>query len=301
MDIIKREISYRINVVDKGQAKKFLCIGIERNSSTGEISIHQRSYIEGLLEEYGMMECRTVSTPLEVNYQVACEKTDCKKVNSAEYQSLIGSLMHSAICTRPDILHSVCKLSQRNSDPHYEHLSAAKRILNYLSKTKNIKIHFSKSEEPLKCFVDADWGGDSSNRRSYTGYTFMLAGGTFSWESKKQDTIALSSTEAEYMALSSACKEAVYLRRLLHEIGLYCPDKIEINGDNLGAIHLVKNPVYHNRTKHIDIRYHHIRDVFENGLIDLKYCPSNENVADVLTKNLSKVNHVKCVTYLGLQ
>lgn len=128
----------------------------------------------------------------------------------------------------------------------------------------------------------------------------MLAGSAFSWESKKQDTVALSSTEAEYMAISSAAKEAVYLRKLLSELKIDCPDKIMINGDNVGALHLVRNPVYHNRTKHIDIKFHHIRNVYMEGHIDLCYVSSSENIADILTKNLSKVSHLKLVKELGL-
>lgn len=207
--------------------------------------------------------------------------------------------MYLAICTRPDILHSVCKLSQKNTEPHHEHMTAAKRILKYLKKTVDFKLKYQKTGEHVICYADSDWGGDTESRKSYTGYVFLLAGGAFSWESKKQPTVALSSTEAEYMALSSATKEAIYLQKLLGEIQLHCPEKIIINGDNQGALHLVKNPIFHNRTKHIDIKFHHIRDVYKNGNIDLKYCCSSENVADILTKNLSKENHLKFGKALG--
>ena len=296
---IKSQIAEKVSVVDKGPAKNFLSIEIERDGATGQITIHQNKYIRELLHEYKMEECRPVSTPLEPKFQVICENDNCEKVNPTLYQSLIGSLMYLAICTRPDILHSVCKLSQRNKDPHHEHMAAARRLLKYLNKSANYELRYRKTGQPVICYADADWGGDASNRKSYTGYVFILAGSAFSWESKKQATVALSSTEAEYMALSSAAKEAVFLKKLLSEVKIHCPEKILIYGDNLGAIHLVKNPIYHSRSKHIDIKYHHIRNVFSEGLIDLQYCNSNSNISDVFTKNLSKDNHIKFVEALG--
>lgn len=296
---VKTHIASKVQVVDKGPASNFLSIEIERYGETGEIDIHQRKYISDLLHQYAMDECRPVSTPLETKFQIACSDENCKKVNPVEYQSLIGSLMYLAVCSRPDILHSVCKLSQKNTEPHQEHMTAARRILKYLNKTIDFKLRYKRTGEPIMCYVDADWGGDNESRKSYTGYVFILAGGVFSWESKKQPTVALSSTEAEYMALSSAAKEAIYLKKLLGEIQLHCPDKIMINGDNMGSLHLVKNPIFHNRTKHIDIKFHHVRDAYTNGHIDIKYCCSSNNIADILTKNLSKTCHLKFVRELG--
>ncbi|XP_036319460.1 inositol polyphosphate-5-phosphatase A [Rhagoletis pomonella] len=209
-----------------------------------------------------------------------------------DYQSLIGSLMYIAVNTRPDILHSVCKLSQQNADPHSEHLAAAKLILRYLSKAIDFGLHYSKTGDWICGYVDADWGGDATDRKSFTGYAFFFGGSAFSWESKKQQTVALSSTEAEYVALSSAAKESIYLRKLWQELKLF--DKggpIMINSDNMSAMNLVKNPVYHGHSKHIDIQYHFIRNVYRTHQIDLNYCPTNDMRADILTKNLQKAKH----------
>lgn len=129
----------------------------------------------------------------------------------------------------------------------------------------------------------------------------MFAGAVFSYESKKQSTAALSSTEAEYMSLSSTSKEVTFLKKLLYEMHLPCPKSIVIKGDNISAINLVKNPVYHQRSKHIDIKYHYIRDVFRKGDIELQYCCSTQNLADVFTKNLPKPSHEKFVQMLGLK
>ncbi|XP_075170491.1 uncharacterized protein LOC142242861, partial [Haematobia irritans] len=181
--------------------------------------------------------------------------------------------MYIALNTRPDILHSVSKLSQRNNNPHSEHMSAAKRVLKYLHASEDMAIKFKKTGSPIVCFTDADWGGDCTDRKSYTGYVCIMAGAVVSYESKKQDTVALSSTEAEYMSMSSACKEVTYLKKLFNEMKIQCPKAITMNVDNMSAINLVKNPVYHNRSKHIDIKYHHIRDVYQRGEINLNYCP----------------------------
>ncbi|KAH8307525.1 hypothetical protein KR059_009031, partial [Drosophila kikkawai] len=139
-----------------------------------------------------------------------------------------------------------------------------------------------------------------SDRKSFTGWTFVVAGAAINWESKKQPVVALSTTEAEYIALSSAAKEAVYIRKLWSEMGLGEVPPIVIHSDNQSAQCLVKNPVYHARSKHIDIRYHHVRDMFKEKIIDLRYVSTENMMADVLTKNLSKVKHLKCINMMGL-
>lgn len=300
MQRIKDGIAQQVKVVDKGEAKYFLSLEIERQGELGEISINQKSQIQKLLKNYSMENCRPVSTPLDPKYQVKCENNDCKLADQVQYQSLIGSLMYIAIHTRPDILHSVSKLSQMNNKPHSEHMNAAKRVLKYLHATQAMSLHYKRTGEPINCFADADWGGDTRDRKSYTGYAFIMAGAVVSYESKKQSTVALSSTEAEYMAMSSACKEATYLKKLFKDMKLQCPDAITLNADNMSAINLVKNPVYHSRSKHIDIKYHHIRDTYQRNEIELNYCASTNNLADILTKNLSKNSHSKCMQMLGI-
>jgi len=300
LKVIKKQISESFQVIDKGQAKYFVSLEVERDGDTGTIYLCQKSQIQKLLKQYGMSHTKPISTPLEVNHQVRCDKEDCKRFNQTTYQSLIGSLMFIAIGSRPDILHSVNKLSQMNTDPHVEHFTAAKRILRYLNNTIGWKLKYEHTGKKLYGYADADWGGDSLNRKSYTGYGFVFAGAVFSWECKKQHTVALSSTEAEYMALSSAAKEAIYLKMLLKEMNIGICETVEIFDDNLGAIELVKNPIYHSRSKHIDIKYHHIRDTYRNKIINLEYCSSTEMLADILTKNLSKIPHHKLCNLLGL-
>ena len=214
---------------------------------------------------------------LDPSFQISCNHKNCSKVDVTNYQSLIGSLMYLAISTRSDIMHAVSSLARRNQDPHSEHEAGAKHVLRYLSKTLDLKLHYRKSGKSVEGYADADWASNNTDRKSYTGYSFFLAGSAFSWQSKKQDVFALSSTEAEYIALCTAAKEAVYLRRLLKEVGYSSEDPILLKGD----IQISKNPVFHKRAKHIEIKYHYIRDVVERKEIELEYVSTNENVEKI--------------------
>lgn len=219
-----------------------------------------------------------------------CDNDDCIKIDSTEYQSLVGSLMYLAISTRPAIMHSVSKLSQFNKSPHIEHFVAAKRLRRYLKATMNSKLSYTKTSKPIYTYVNVDWAGDTDDRRSYTGFAFFIANGCVSWESKKQPSVALSSTEAEYMALSQSSNEAIYFHNFLI-----------INSDNIGAQQLAKNPVFHARSKHIEIRHHFVREVYQKAIIDLNYVATDEMIADILTKNLFKPKHSKFFGLLGLK
>ena len=178
----------------------------------------------------------------------------------------------------------------------------AKNVLRYLNSTKELCLCYTISNQQLQCYSDADWGGDSTDRKSYTGFVFMFVNSPVSWESEKQHSVALSSTEAEYMAMCATAKETVYLRKIFKELGLtkYISSATILNSDNLSAQELVKNPVYHPRSKHIDIRYHYIRDVYAKNEICLQYVPTNDMPADILTKNLTKTKHWKFMTMMGL-
>lgn len=301
---IKQKLAAEFKIEDKGPLNYFLGMEFERDGERGAIKLGQNKAIKNMLNEFQMNECRSVSTPLDPGTKfVKCtDCSNCSKVDTKMYQSLIGSLNYISLTTRPDISHSVIKLSQYNTNPHKEHLAAAKHLLRYLSNTINLKLIYRKSDAELMGYADADWGGDCSDRRSFTGFVFMLAGSAFSWECKKQPTVALSSTEAEYMALSSASKELVYLRNLIADIGFasFVSNPIVLYGDNLSAQQLVKNPIYHARSKHIDIKVHFVREIYEKNYLKLKYISTNQMIADILTKNLNKSKHVNFMKMLGL-
>ena len=205
--------------------------------------------------------------------------------------------MYIAIGTRSDIAHAVNSLSQFNCKHGMVHWQAAKRVLRYLTGTLNKKLTFSKNENGIQGFADADWGNCIIDRSSYTGYVFTLCGGAVSWCLKKQRTVALSSTEAEYMALSEAGKECLFLYTFFQEIGLWKSPKISI----FSAMALVKNPVFQSRTKHIDIRYHFIRRILKDGKFKLNYIATEEMIADILTKGLTTLKHEYFVKKLGLR
>lgn len=216
------------------------------------------------------------------------------------YQKLIGSLMYVAVLTRPDIVFSVNFLSQFNNCYDDEHWAYAKRVLKYLKKTKSFCLKFTASgKSQLEAFVDADWASNIVDRRSYTGYFFRLSGCAISWETKKQSTVALSSTEAEYMGISECCKEAVYLRNLIFELtNVTYP--IPIFNDNQSALKLSANPVYHKRSKHIDVRYHFCREKVANETVVIKYLSTAEMPADLMTKGLCKMKHYSFLPMFGL-
>jgi hypothetical protein len=172
--------------------------------------------------------------------------------------------------------------------------------MRYLKDTLDMELCLGGKDLQLHGYCDVDWAGDTQDRRSTTGYVFMLGNGAISWNSKRQPTIALSTTEAEYMATSQGIKEAIWLRQLLEDVGFVQENATKMECDNQGCIALAKNPTHHSRTKHIDIQYHFIREKIEHEVIDLQYCPSQYMVADVLTKALPKVRHKILCKEMGL-
>jgi hypothetical protein len=207
--------------------------------------------------------------------------------------SIVGSLLYASMVSRPDITYSVQALSRHFQSTGPEHLVAAKRVLKYLKGTIDKGIIYRGHKDPdhstsLIGYSDSDWGSDIDTRRSTTGYIFTLNSGAISWGSKLQPTVALSSAEAEYMAVSSAVQEGVHLRQLLGDLGYRLDEPTTIYEDNMGCIALSNNPVFHKRTKHIDIRYHFVRERVESGVIEIKYLPTNQQLADIFTKPLSK-------------
>jgi len=208
--------------------------------------------------------------------------------------------MYLATSTRPDIAHAVSYLSQFNSCYDVTHWTAAKRVLRYLKGTIDVGLTYRKSSRPLEGYVDADWAGCPLDRRSYTGHTFLLSGCPISWESRKQRTTALSSTESEYMALAEAAKQATYLLRFLEEIRNPVKLPIKVMCDSNGACKLAENPVFHNRTKHIDIKYHYIRETVQKGILKIERIPTLEMGADFLTKPVSAPKLQRCLQLIGI-
>lgn len=291
------KLQENFDIKDLGEAQQVLGLRLFRDEKNNRIFINQRHYIDEILHRFGFSDCKTSYTPME--FGLKCKKAET--VSDNPYQHAIGCLMYLAVNSRPDIAYAVSFLSQFNtchSDTHWQYVS---RIFRYLKATSNLSLMYEKTNEPLHGFVDATWGDDPLDRRSYTGFVFKFASGPISWESRKQTTVALSSSEAEYMAASEASKEALYLNRLVSELCQCIEKPVKLFCDNQSAIKIAENPIFHNRTKHIDIRHHFIRQAVENRQVNLVYKPTEDMVADVLTKSLPKVKHNKCLFDMGVK
>ncbi|XP_050241952.1 secreted RxLR effector protein 161-like [Quercus robur] len=203
--------------------------------------------------------------------------------------------------TRPDIMYSVSLISRYMENPTKIHLLAAKRILRYLQGTRDFGLFYKKGEKSdLLGFTDSDYAGDQDDRRSTSDYVFMLGTGVVSWSSKKQPIVTLSTTEAEFVVATACACQAIWLKKILEELQFKEDGPILIYCDNSSAIKLSKNPVLHGRSKHIDVKYHFLRDLTNDGVINLVYCRSEDQVADIQTKPLKLATFVKLRGLLGV-
>ena len=219
------------------------------------------------------------------------------------YSSTVGSLMYAMMCTRPDICFAVGLVSRYQSNPRREHWKAVKRILRYLKGTMDYCLCYQGSDLRLIGYSDADWGGDLDQRKSTSGYVFLLNKGAISWSSKKQTCIALSTMEAEFIACSAAVQEAVWLRSFFCNLGVQsdCAGPITVYCDNQAAIAFTKDSKYHSRTKHIDTKYNYIRDIIAKREVAVQYISTHKMVADPLTKPIPRDIYVSHVNSLGLR
>jgi hypothetical protein len=278
----KSDISTKFKMKELGELTWILGMEILRDRSAHTLEIKQSTYIKQMLTKYGLDQAKPIATPAEGTLR----RLKNGEPNS-EYMSMVGSLLYAAMVSRPDITFAVQSLGRHLQSSGPEHLAAAKRVLRYLQGTKDIGIKFSGGNKILTGYSDSDWGGDPDTSRSTTAYLFHFAGGPISWSSRLQPTVALSSSEAEYMALCSATQEAIYLRQLTEDFGYRQTRPTRIYEDNQGCIALTKNPVLHKRTKHISIRYHFIRERIDTE-IEPHYIPTQHQLADIFTKALLK-------------
>jgi hypothetical protein len=244
-----------------------------------------------------MTECKSNKTPEEAEKLSAndCPTTEEEKeqMKLKPYESIVGSLLYAAISTRPDISHAVNMVSRFMKNPGEKHWIACKRILRYLRGTSKLKLVFqgnaNEKELVTTAYSDADWGGDLDERKSTTGYIIKVNDCLVSWVSKKQRTVALSSAESEYMAISAAVQEIKWINKMLEELMFKQTIPTKLFSDSQAAIAISQNDIDHNRTKHIDIRHHFTRDAIKNKEVDLEWIPTAEQEADILTKGLGKV------------
>jgi hypothetical protein len=285
-----------------GPIKDYLGIDIEHNAKGGLIKLSQTKYINKVLERFGMSNAKPVSTPLDPKIKLEPNNKQASKDDIKLFQQIIGCLLYITLGTRPDLAFSVIKLARYASNPSLEHLNALKRILRYIKGTTDLCITYYKKGSPyISGYCDADFAGDLYNAaKSTSGFIFYMANGPISWKSKLQSIIAQSTTEAEYIAINLSAKEAMFIKALLLELGFYKQNKLPIYTDNNGALLLAKNPVFHERTKHIAVKYHYIRQLIINGDIDVIFIRTNNQKADGFTKSLERLKFRLFLEHLGM-
>lgn len=300
----KELISQCFTMEDLGECSYFLGMRLVRNRASKTITLHQDKYIESILEEYGMNDCRPTKTPMVPNtHLVPASPEDILAFESTgeNYRRAVGLLNYLVLCTRPDLALVASQLSQFLEHPGMEHWAAFKRVLRYLKSTVNVGLTLGGSTIDLTMFSDSDYAGCSYTRRSITGYCAIIAGGCVSWRAKKQPTVATSSTEAEYRAAYEAAQEIIWLRLLLSDLGYPQNNSTILHCDNQGALALSKNPLYQSRSKHFDITCHWIREKVNDGTIKPEYIATSEMLADFLTKALHYPKYSFCLSGLRLQ
>src|SRR5271155_3881687 len=297
---LKAQLSEEYEMKDMGELEYFLGIQVHRDRERKIIHISQPGYIRTILERFGMQDSKPANTPLSSGARLTKAKATDTLMDQREYQSMVGSIMYGMLATRPDLAQSIQQTSQFSQMPTTQHEKAVKQGFRYLSGTIDQGITFNGNlGMKLEFWSDANWGGEEG-RESVSGLVGTLAGGAVTYSSKKQASVALSSTESEYMALLHALKELIWLLRFLREIGYKIDDQNLIYCDNQSAIALAHNPQHHARTKHIDLQYHFVRNRVEDGTTRLEYCPTEDMVADGLTKALGPERLRKLAKLMGM-
>ncbi|KAJ9553136.1 hypothetical protein OSB04_017181 [Centaurea solstitialis] len=294
---IKREGEHIMLMSMMGELNFFL--GLQVKQLSAGIFINQAKYIKDILKKYNLENAKIMKTPMSPSC-VLDSDPDGTAVDVTTYRGMIGSLMYLT-ASRPDIMFSTCLCARYQSKPKESHLKAVKRIFRYLKGTVNLGLWYPKgSGYELTGYTDADHGGCKLDRKSTTGHIQFLGDKLVSWASKKQNCVSLSTAEAEYVAAASCCSQIIWMRTQLRDYGFKF-DKIPIYCDSKSAIAISCNPVQHTKTKHIDIRYHFIKDHAEKGAIELYFVNTEFQLADLFTKALDEKRFNFLITKLGMR
>jgi hypothetical protein len=272
-------------------ADRFIGIDMNRNRSLGTIHLSQPEYVKKILERFNMSSCNPLAIPADPCVKLSPQmspKNEEEKEEMANipFMECIGSVMHLTHLTRPDIAYAVGQVSRYSQNPGLEHWKALKRILAYLKKTINFGLLFGGGSSELCGYCDSDYAGDLESRKSTSGAVFLLYNGAVSWFSRRQTCVALSTTEAEFISAAESTKEGIWLKRLHLELGAI-ESATPLRCDNQGAIALIHDPVFHQRTKHMDVRFFFVRDAQQEGRINISYIETESQLADIFTKALA--------------
>lgn len=286
LDLLGREF----DIKDLGGLSYFL--GLEVTPVATGLHISQTKYAMDILKRSSMLECKPYSTPIATKLSLSLHDGDLLS-DPSEYRRLVGCLQYLTL-SRPDIAFAVNHVAQFMSTPRVPHLVAVKRILRYVKGTLDygIRLRPHTGITSISAFSDADWAGCPDSRRSTTGYLIYLGSNLVSWCSKKQPTVSRSSAESEYRSLAHACSETAWLSYLLFELGQPLKFPTYLYCDNISATYMAVNPIFHARTRHIELDYHFIRERVALGSHKVQFVPSHDQIADLLTKGLLKSRHV---------
>ncbi|GKD70219.1 retrovirus-related pol polyprotein from transposon TNT 1-94 [Tanacetum coccineum] len=277
---------WEFEMKDLGPANKILGMQIHRDRVSRKIWLSQKSYVKKILQRFNMQDCKPISTPFPTDVKLSSKMSPSSEKERMEM-------------SRVPYASAVGVVSRYMAEPGREHWEAVKRILRYIKGTSDVALCFGDSDLIVTGYVDSDYAGDLDGSKSTTGYVFTLSGGTVSWVSKLQSVVAMSTTEAEYVAAAQASKEAVWLKMLLEELG-YKQEKITLFCDNQSALYLARNPAFHSKTKHIRVQYHFVREKVEEGTVDMQKIHTDDNVADYLTKAINGDKFIWCRSSCGL-
>ena len=258
----------------------------------GEIQLYQKRIVAKILSESEFSNEKAYKTPSSPGFQAVRPQSNDEKVEMVTQKwcrATIGSLLYLVKLSRPDLANAVRELSKVMDGATTGQVKELRRLVSFLNKTKDkgLKMRFTH-EEPwvIEAFSDSDFAGDREGRKSVTGVALTVCGVPISWKSKGQTTVSLSSTEAEYVALSEAVREVKFVTQILDAIKIKYKKPIDVFVDNIGAIFLAGNRNSSERSKHIDLKYHYVRQIIDDGLVDVKFVRSQANLADLFTKNL---------------